>query len=227
MPTKMYLVETHAHTSEISACGKLKARDLVRLHKEAGYDALVITDHYLHEETNSDKKRRRFLQIYERAKETGDEVGLVVLPGMELRFNDGGWDDYLVFLPDPDLYLSLKGLTDMRIRSFHRLAKSEGLLVYQAHPYRSYLDGPSDPEYLDGIEVRNGNPTQHNNNHKALRFAKEHGLRQLSGSDVHAPGGICRGGIYVPEEALTPAGFVAYLRETPHPAFYKPEEEYQ
>lgn len=221
MDTKKYLVETHAHTSEVSNCSELPARMLVRLHKEAGYDAVVITDHYLHGETNSDQQRRRFMRGYELAKEAGDELGLVVLPGMELRFHDGGWDDYLVYLPDPFLYLELKGLTSMHPASFHRLAKDRNLLVYQAHPYRSYTNGPAAPEALDGVEVHNGNPNQQNNNHKALRFAQEHHLRQLSGSDVHARYGIGRGGIYAPKEALTPAGFVAYLRKTPHPDFYQ------
>lgn len=225
MSKPLYLLETHAHTSEISACGHLTARELVRLHKEAGYDALVVTDHYLDGETNTDKQRRHFMRGYERAKEAGDELGIVVLPGMELRFNDGGWDDFLVFLPDAACYLELKGLTDMRPKTFHQLAQREGLLFYQAHPYRSYLEGPAPAAYLDGIEVYNGNPDQRNNNRKALRFAESHGLRQSSGSDVHTTRGLCRGGIYVPREALTPAGFVNYLRETPHPEFYQPKEE--
>lgn len=222
MESRKYLVETHAHTSEVSECSELPARELVRLHKEAGYDAVVITDHYLHGATSSDKQRRRFMRGYELAKEAGDELGIVVLPGMELRFNDGGWDDFLVYLPDPFLYLELKGLTSMRPASFHRLAKDHGLLVYQAHPYRSYLNGPAPADTLDGIEVHNGNPDQRNNNHKALEFAQAHGLREISGSDVHTSYGLCRGGIYVPKEALTPVGFVAYLRKTPHPAFYHP-----
>lgn len=219
-----YLVETHTHTSEVSACGRLSARELVRLHKEAGYDALVVTDHYLHEETNSDRKRERFARGYLRAKEAGDELGLVVLPGMELRFHDGSWDDFLVFLPDPGLYRTLRGLTDMNIRSLHRLAKQKGFLVYQAHPFRTCIN-PAPPEALDGVEVYNGNPNQENHNERALRFAEENGLRQSSGSDVHYDYAVGGGGIYVPESALTPAGFVAYLRDTPRPTFYTPQKE--
>lgn len=220
-----YLVETHAHTSEVSACSELTARELVRLHQAAGYDALVVTDHYLPGEVRTEEDRDWFMQGYLHAKAAGDACGLVVLPGMELRFADHqAFEDFLVFLPDPGLYRSLQGLSEMGLERFYGLAGREGLLVYQAHPFRSYHRHPAPALFLDGVEVFNGNPTQQNHNPKAMAYAQKHGLRRLSGSDVHAAHGVGRGGIYVPGEALSPGGLVEYLRNTPEPEMKRMEE---
>ena len=39
-------IELHTHTKESSPCSKTDAAQIVRLYKGAGYDAIVITDHY-------------------------------------------------------------------------------------------------------------------------------------------------------------------------------------
>ena len=41
-----YYYDTHVHTDESSACGKVPGRQAARLYKAAGYQGIVITDHY-------------------------------------------------------------------------------------------------------------------------------------------------------------------------------------
>lgn len=41
----MFRVDTHIHTSEVSPCGKLTARETVEGYRKAGYDAICISDH--------------------------------------------------------------------------------------------------------------------------------------------------------------------------------------
>ena len=41
-----YIYETHCHTSEVSRCGDLTAREVVRNYVDAGYSGLVVTDHF-------------------------------------------------------------------------------------------------------------------------------------------------------------------------------------
>lgn len=222
MSEKRYLLEAHAHTSDISMCSALAPRELVVLLKEQGYDAVVLTNHYLPGLFETQAQRESFYQSYQLTRSIGEELGLVVLPGMELRFNDGFYDDFLVYVPDPDMLRRYEGLTEMDIRSFHRLAQAEGMLVYQAHPFRSGMH-VAPPEALDGIEIHNGNPHHDSHNDQAAAFAQAHGLRTLSGSDVHELYGASRGGIYVPQSALTPEGLVDYLRNTQKPALFQPE----
>ena len=40
-------IDVHVHTSEVSGCGQLPGAEMARLYKQAGYDAIVITDHLI------------------------------------------------------------------------------------------------------------------------------------------------------------------------------------
>ena len=40
-------LETHLHTSEVSQCGRIPAREMIRRYHAAGYGAVVVTDHFL------------------------------------------------------------------------------------------------------------------------------------------------------------------------------------
>ena len=46
----MFKTETHIHTSEVSACSRKRAKEMIRLYKEAGYSTVFISDHF---QTNS------------------------------------------------------------------------------------------------------------------------------------------------------------------------------
>jgi len=218
------LVETHAHTAEISPCSHLPARRLARLAAENGYGALVVTDHNLSGRTRTAGQCAAFARGYELARRAGEKLGLTVLPGMELRFETHGCNDFLVFLPDPALY-ALRGLPAMDPRAFKRLADERGMLVYQAHPFRPGLSAEP-PEALHGVEVYNGNPRHESRNALARAYAREHGLAMLSGSDVHQEGDAGRGGIWAPKEALaSPGAFVEYLRATPRPEMLTTDDD--
>ena len=42
----MHKIETHLHTKIVSKCGWLSPEELIAGYKAAGYDAIVVTDHY-------------------------------------------------------------------------------------------------------------------------------------------------------------------------------------
>ena len=80
-------IEIHAHTDESSSCGKIPAKELVRLNKEAGVDALTITDHYsthaFNKITGSPREKAEyFLRGWRIAKEEG--IGIDVVSAGEL-----------------------------------------------------------------------------------------------------------------------------------------------
>ena len=102
-----YKYELHVHTSECDRYALLSARELVHLYKEAGYDGMVITDHYIEyfyknwfpdelEGLTHEQQVTRWLKGFRTAKEEGDKIGFVVLPGAEVRFN-GYPNDYLIY----------------------------------------------------------------------------------------------------------------------------------
>lgn len=168
----LYKFDTHVHTSETSPCGNIKAAELVHLYKNAGYSGVVITDHYFGDYFRSlqvrswKDKMETFLSGYKSAYAEGQKIGFTVLLGMELRFDENS-NDYLVYGIDEALLLKHKELYTLGLKKFKSFAKKHGILIYQAHPYRSWVS-PANPAYLDGVEVFNGNPRHDSNNHLAV-----------------------------------------------------------
>lgn len=207
--------ETHLHTLESSPCGKVDAKTAVREYHRAGYDGLVVTDHFgtypLDWFSGSLKDRlNQSLKGYRIAKETGDKLGMTVLFGSELRLEEGP-EDLLIYgitpeflLNNPDIYkVSLPELS----KEVHRI----GGIIVQAHPFRDGCQ-PREPEFLDGAEVYNGNPRHNNRNHLALAFAEvNHLIVRTSGSDYHQLEDLAKGGVIFSHPIDTEQDFVRAL----------------
>lgn len=184
--------DIHIHTAETSKCGTVSAPDTVRIYKSLGYDGIVITDH-LHETYISLQNCRddwqecmtRFLFGYEEAKRTGDEIGLFVALGAELRFPEND-SDYLLYGIDEAFLRAHPYLYRTDHASFFQEFGGRILIVH-AHPFRN-----CDVVYHDsvhGLEIVNCNPRHNSRNELALRLAEENPrLHRLCGSDAHRPG---------------------------------------
>ena len=100
---KEYLYDPHTHTAETSKCGHLPAAEVVDRYAGHGFSGLVVTDH-LHPEYlsridtdhNWDHVIDHYLAGYRASKARGDELGLDVILGAELRFPEND-NDYLVY----------------------------------------------------------------------------------------------------------------------------------
>jgi len=217
-----FRVDLHVHTRESSFCGRTAGRLVTQLYKKAGYDGIVITDHYnrrffrkfprnLPWSTRIDQ----FLQGYRSAREEGEKIGLKVWLGIELKFTESP-QEFLVFGLDETFLKKHPELFKMGIKNFRNFSKqlttSEEILIYQAHPFRPGLN-PVAPELIDGIEVYNGNPRQDSNNKLALNYARQHKLRMISGSDFHRLSDLGRGGVILPEAATDTRSLVRILKE--------------
>lgn len=200
-------IELHAHTSHSSACGRVDAAEGVAMYCAAGYDAMVITDHY--NTYNLDRfsgspleKTRAWLGGYEQAKAAGDRLGLNVLFGLEARI-PGSENDYLIYGVEPDFVLENPQLHELDLPGLHALCRRYGALLVQAHPNRSMCT-PADHEYLDGVEVFNGNPRHDSHNDLTLaQAARTPRLVRTSGSDFHRPEDLARGGIVTARDIRT------------------------
>ncbi len=206
--------ETHFHTDETSPCGKVPAATGVRLYHQAGYSGIIVTDHYfrglfdIHPFSRWERKLDLFLKGYRSACEEGLRLGMDIQLGMELRF-DGNPNDFLVYGFDEEFLKSNKKLYRLGLESFRKLTAGSGIVIVQAHPFRSGMI-PASPELIDGVEVYNGNPRHDSKNHLALDHARTNNLKMLSGSDFHRIGDEARGGIVV-EERYMPGGFANVL----------------
>lgn len=233
---KGFRYDTHVHTEETSDCGKVKGREVARLYKKAGYQGVVITDHYCAEffgglsglflghHISWEEKVERFLTGYREALAEGESLGLQVFLGMELRFLDSP-NDYLVYGIDEDFLREYPELYKLNLREFYNLLRARkspkssdqpdqpDILIYQAHPFRPEMT-PADPSLLDGVEVFNGNPRHDSRNDLAYSYAKKHRLRMISGSDFHQVVDLARGGIILPKKVNSVKEFVLALTET-------------
>ena len=100
----MFKIETHMHTSHVSACASLDAVTLAEGYQKAGYAAVAVTDHYnrdtfryLHIDTMAHGDiMPAFLDGFHRMEEECSKRGVLVYQGAELRF-DEFCNDYLLY----------------------------------------------------------------------------------------------------------------------------------
>ena len=196
---KKYKFDMHVHTKETSSCGNIIGLDVADMYKEAGYDGIVITDHYIKDffeqfpDKTWDMKVDEFLKGFMEAKTEGQKRGLKVILGMELRFTDSQ-NDFLIYGIDQEFLRENKELYLLNLYKFRELIKDKDIMIFQAHPFRAghYV---MNIESLDGIEVFNGNARHDSKNHLANDFAKENNLIPISGSDFHEIEDLARGGV--------------------------------
>ncbi len=204
---KKYLYEMHFHTKNTSNCANVKAEDAVEEYINAGYDGIIVTDHlspstymkYGRELLPWKKKVDFFLRGYKAAKKTA--AGRIdVLLGMELRFRTSeGDNDYLVYGINEEFLYNTPNLLEMNIRKFYEIAHEKGFLVFQAHPFRVGMK-VTNPKFLDGIEIFNGNPRHNSSNDISEMWAKKYDLMVTSGSDYHEYEDLGTGGIWFDKE---------------------------
>ncbi len=183
-------LELHAHSREISPCGHLSLDELTTLYRDAGYDALVLTNHFstnvagvLAAKRGISDFHRAYFECIAAAEEIGRSKGLLVLPGCELRF-DHCANDYLVFGMSADMCRDWRSICAMKERNFGDFARDNGILFYQAHPFRDGMTVVA-PECLFGLEVLNTNPRHDGRNRIAEAWADMHHLHKIAGSDCH------------------------------------------
>lgn len=213
----LYRIDLHTHTKEVSSCGQVPARRLVELYHQAGYDGVVITDHFYEGYFESltgltwNQKIDCFLSGYRNAAEVGAKLGFHVLLGAEFRFTENN-NDYLMYGFEENFLLNQQALYSLSLAQFYQHTTNTNILIYQAHPFRSGMI-PANPRYLHGVEVFNGNPRHNSRNQLAYEYAIKHGLKMSSGSDFHQPQDLGSGGIMVTEEITAATQLTRLLRE--------------
>ena len=201
-------IEMHVHTSEGSQCGKVKAREVVRMYADAGFDAIVLTNHYgtmiidgfehplvgKWEGFGQTPRERssRYFMAYEEACDEAAKCGLRVFPGMELTLTCGV-EDYLLYGIDEDFVLRHSDIHKATLAEVYAICQAEGIVLIQAHPCRDGYPGFSrecrlqDEKFLDGVEL-NQSPDHGNNNEQVVQWIEMHPEKIVTaGSDFHKP----------------------------------------
>ena len=201
---KGYLYETHLHTSEASACGKVRGADYIDYMKSRGYSGMIVTDHFFNgncaiiDDLPWDEKVRRYMSGFRNAKAAAEGKDFDVLFGVEFNFEG---DEYLIYGIDEKWLLANEDVMWLSRKEVCRRVHGAGAVMIHAHPYREryYLsDIKLTPGICDGIEVYNA---ANNDNQNALgyQYAKELGLPVTAGSDIHFFHDRPMGGMLLPD----------------------------
>lgn len=201
-------IDLHVHTSEISRCGEMSAKEMVTLYKNAGYDAICVTNHF-----NSSTAKwlarqgkldfvKAFDEGFELARSEGEKIGLKVFKGYEFQCNQY-YDDFLTYYIPSHLLERIHEIFALPMTSALSVLRSNSVKLYQAHPFRSSIT-VVDPSLVDGVEVYNGANGKGKLNDMAMIWANAHPhLRQISGSDAHNLDEALTSGIETDEEINT------------------------
>ncbi len=232
----MTLFDTHVHTKQTSTCGQLFGEEMAEIYKKAGYDGIVVTDHFTYGYWKDAKSQglswesfaKKHTAGYLAAKERGDEIGLKVLYGCELRFHDNSENDYLVYGMTNEYLVNNPDILEWGLPRFANEAKNNGFIFFQAHPFRNNIV-IRDPKYLYGVEVLNGNPADvhFERNAFANMWADKFGLKKIAGSDAHAAFQAARGGVCFYNGVETIQDFVREIDEQNYMLVSNPSQKSQ
>ena len=185
-----FLYETHLHTCEASACGKVHGEDYIPYMMEKGYAGIIVTDHFFNGNTcvpeNLPWKERVeiYCSGYERALKAAEGKDFNVMFGVEFNF----WkDEYLLYGIDKKWLLDNECIMDMTRHELLEAVHKAGGIMIQAHPYRErdYLeDIKLAPTACDGVEVDNA-ANSANMNALGYEYCTKLGLPMTAGSDIH------------------------------------------
>ncbi len=184
----MFKTELHCHSKSISECASVSNEEIINKYTEAGYSTIVLANHFnkttqdFHKCENYQDFVTVYVNGYKDLKKDA-EGKLTVLLGMELRFTENV-NDYLVFGITEEFLREHEPLYLMNPESFSKLARENGILFVQAHPFRNSMTVIR-PGLLDGVEVFNGHMGHDSRNEIADAWADKYGLIKTSGTDFH------------------------------------------
>lgn len=215
----LFTIETHLHTAQGSACAVSTGEEMARAHKAAGYDAIILTDHFFGGNTAVPRdlpwaeRIDRYCAGYEQARAVGEAIGLKVFFGIEWAWRG---TEFLTYGIGKDYLLAHPEMETWDIPTYLTNVRAAGAFVSHAHPFRqaSYLTQPPRlfPEYVDAVEVYNCGNAEQAYNDQALAYAKRYGLAMTAGSDGHDAREMRGGGMRFATELNTIEDFIRAVR---------------
>lgn len=213
-------IDMHVHTKGVSKCSCVSVEEAVDLKIADGYDGFVLTNHcqsFYYPEREHGKYIESVIDEYKRAKDYGMLKGFKVFLGLEVSIHDPFYSDWLLYGATEEFLRDTPCLYKLNQRELYKVCQDGGVLLVQAHAYRSnltYCDDmrPGYPDSLDGLEI-NCTPRDFDTREKILATAKEMGKFVVCGTDYHAPDGRVKGGTFLPRTLRTAKEIADYLRK--------------
>lgn len=211
----MFKTELHCHSNDISLCARVDTQEIIDTFVSGGYSTLVLSNHlngYTMDAICPNDWEGFVNKYYSAYEKLRDEANgkLNILFGAELRFNES-FNDYLLFGLTKEFLLAHSEIFTLNPEKFHKLAKENGILFIQAHPFRNGMTVVY-PDHLDGIEVFNGHFGHDSRNDIANMWAEKYNLIKTSGTDYHYITSPANGGILTNDEITDMSQLVEILK---------------
>ncbi|MBQ9198089.1 MAG: PHP domain-containing protein [Clostridia bacterium] len=187
-----YKYETHLHTMQGSACGRVPGRDYIAKYIDLGYDGIFVTDHFFHGNCRPSRDLpweewvKQYCMGYEDAAEEGYKRGFKVFFGQEVKFPY--FDEWLVYGLDKNYLLAHPDMRDWTRKEYLDNVHAAGGCCIQCHPFRQavYKDHVAPCLGVDCVEICNsGNKPEWDA--MAVRYVRKMlpDLFYSAGSDIH------------------------------------------
>ena len=188
-------IDMHTHCQPASECAHFEPELLPEKFKNAGIDAIVLTNHYYprHCDRLSDdlkEQARIYVDNYRRCKAVGDEIGVRVFFGAEILIKGAG--EFLLYGLSEEDFIESFPLYNHTQKELFDYCNEKDILMVMAHPYRGTSDDfiRADLSLMHGMEVYNPHPL---NNGKerfqdTLKLAIDNNMIKTAGADFHANG---------------------------------------
>lgn len=185
-------IEMHVHCRPVSICAHHPAEEFPKMLKDAGIDGCVLTNHCYqnHMDRLSDDLKEQakiYVDVFEKAKKAGEEIGFQVFFGCELKLmTQPHKPEFLLYGLKIEDFLDTYPLYNEDQKTVFDFCNKKDILMIQAHPYRSeqgYL--PADMQYVHGVEVYNPHPRFNPRVEESLKLANDNNLLKTIGSDFH------------------------------------------
>ena len=213
-----FLYETHLHTCEASACGRVHGEDYISYMMSKGYSGMVVTDHFFNGNTCVpeylpwNEKVEMYCSGYERALKAAEGLDFTVMFGVEVNFHK---DEFLLYGIDKKWLFENECIMEMTRHELLDMVHKAGGIMIQAHPFRErdYLsDIKLAPTACDGVEVYNA-ANSANMNALGYEYAVNLGLPMTAGSDIHYFHDNDMGGMLFEEKINSIDEFVKAMKE--------------
>jgi histidinol phosphatase-like PHP family hydrolase len=220
-------IDTHSHTAGVSFCSQLFPENYVLNYKTKGVGTVVLTNHYSKQQMSKyavtfKEQLTRYLNEFYITREAGRSVNVNVLLGAEVAIasKTSPYNEFLLFGATDEFLKSAPPLYDMDQKTLYKTCYDNGVLMYQAHPFRSeHNHMPQDPEFMDGVEI-NCHPSFNSSYEQIYLFAAKHNLGISCGSDLHYPTQAGYGGIFADAAVKTERDLARYLKANKRPKIF-------
>jgi predicted metal-dependent phosphoesterase TrpH len=196
------LLDLHAHSSGISHCCRIDARENILRAKAAGLDGMVLTNHYTKpyvKDGDALAFAHRYVDEYYAAKAAADELGATLLFGIEVTMEKCNGAHLLVYGVEDSFVYEHADMYDYTQKELWDAVKAAGGALVQAHPYRREVNALLDTSMLDGVEVNCHPLYNYSHMDDMTDIAAKNNLVLTCGGDYHADTErpIC--GTYLPD----------------------------